>query len=69
MRSLQALTHLKSEKLKLILRKDKTTEFINETPTADPKFIIKIINEANRKKISRLKFIRTHFKGTGEEWS
>lgn len=69
MKSLLALTHLKSEKLKMILRKDKTTEFIQETATADPKFMIKTINEANRKKISRLKFIRTHFKGTSEEWS
>ena len=62
------LSHLKSEKLKLILRKDKTMEFTLEVSQADPKFLLKTINEVNRKKIVRLKFIRTHFNGSAEEW-
>lgn len=68
MKSLVELSHLKSEKLKLILRKDNTMEFTMEVAQAGPKFVLKTINEANRKKISRLKFLRTHFKGTAEEW-
>ena len=43
-------------------------EFTLEVSQADPKFLLKTINEVNRKKIVRLKFIRTHFNGSAEEW-
>jgi len=68
MKSLVELSHLKSEKIKLILRKDNTMEFTVEVAQIGPKFLLKAINEANKKKIVRLKFLRTHFKGTSDEW-
>jgi len=68
MKSMCELSSMKSDKLKMILRKDQTLEFIYETPTADPKFLLKSIIEANKKKIVRIKFIRTNFKGNAKEW-